>query len=249
MKVTCNSCEQAITVDESKAPAGSFRIKCPSCSNLITVTREEPAAAQATVSPASMSEVHSNPANNVEEIVKHEVAKAKKEIFEALATIFGADISNIQNQQDKELPSDEHKRALICESEQPTIDQVTTVLKRLGYQIDSVKTSADALKKLDQFTYQLVAVSSNLPDAKEGAAKILGRINGQKSAQRRQTFVISISNSAMNTDATTAFLHGANIIVNKDDLGRLESLILEGRRRFQQIYHHFSELLLEKEQL
>ncbi len=229
-----------------KLPPAPFRIKCPSCSNLITVTREEPAAVQVAVSPPSMSEIHSNPANNVEEIVKNEVAKAKKEIFEALATLFGADISNVQNRQDKQL-ADERKRALICESDQPTIDQIKVVLKQLGYQVDNVKTSAEALKKMDQSTYQLITVGSDFPDAKDGAAKILGRINGQKSEQRRQTFVVSISSTVKNTDGTTAFLHGANIIVNKDDLSRLENMILEGQRRFQQIYHHFSDLLLEKE--
>lgn len=237
MKVVCNSCQQSIAVDESKAPAGTFRIKCSSCSNLITVTREEPAPSNANVQQLS----------SVEEIVKREVAKAKKEIFEALATLFGADVEKFQNGQEKEL-GDERKRALICEPDQATIDQITTVLKRLGYQVDNAKTSAESLKKLDQFSYQLITVSSNFSDAKDGAAKILGRINGQKPSQRRQTFVVSISSTVKNTDATTAFLHGANIIVNKDDLNRLENLIREGQRRFQQIYHHFSSLIDEKEE-
>ena len=239
MKVACNSCQQVITVDESKASGTTFRIKCPSCSNLITVNREQ----------AAVSDPAPPQTNNVEEIVKREVTKAKQEIFEALATLFGADISNIQNRQDKELTG-ERKRALICESDQPTIDQFKVVLKQLGYQVDNVKTSAEALKKLDQSTYQLISVGSDFSDAKDGAAKILSRINGQKPEQRRQTFVVSISSTVKNTDATTAFLHGANIIVNKDDLGRLENMILEGQRRFQQIYHNFSELLDEtKKQL
>jgi predicted Zn finger-like uncharacterized protein len=237
MKVICNSCEQAITVDESKASGATFRVKCPSCANLITVTREQPA----------VSNVSAPQSNNVEEIVKSEVAKAKKEIFEAMAKLFGADLSKLPMGEDKEA-GDESKRALICDPDQPMIDQITAVLKRLGYQVDNVKISADALKKLDQLTYKLITVGSNFPDAKDGAAKILGRINGQKSAQRRQTFVVSISSTVKNTDATTAFLHGANIIVNKDDLGKLENMILEGQRRFQQIYHHFSELIDEKEE-
>ena len=240
MKVLCNSCQKTITVDETKASGSTFRVKCPQCANSITVNRE----------PSAISNPAPNVApqqtNNVEEIVKREVAKAKKEIFEAVATLFGADISKFQNDQDKEA-EDSYKRALVCDPEQPMIDQLTAVLTRLGYQVDSAKTSVEALKKLDQFTHQLVTVGSNFPDAKDGAGKILGRINGQKSAQRRQTFVVSISSSVKNADATTAFLHGANIIVNKDDLGKLESLILEGQRRFQQIYHQFANLVLEKD--
>jgi predicted Zn finger-like uncharacterized protein len=239
MKVVCNSCEQAITVDETKASGATFRVKCPQCANLITVTREQPAISNAAPNMPPQQ------TDNVEEIVKREVGKAKKEIFEAVATLFGADISKLQVHQDKE-EGDQYKRALICDPEQQTIDQVTAVLKNLGYRVDTAKTSAEALKKLEQFSHRLITVNSNFPDAKDGAAKILGRINGQKSAQRRQTFVVSISSTVKNTDATTAFLHGANIIVNKDDLGRLESLILEGQRRFQQIYHHFSSLIDEK---
>src|SRR5262245_22714924 len=142
MKVTCNSCQQTITVDESKASAATFRVKCPGCSNLIIVNREQPAVSNP-VPPQSDSQTQ-----NVEEIVKREVAQAKKEIFESMATLFGADISRLQVGSEKET-GDEYKRALICDPDQLTIDQITTVLKRLGYQTDSAKTAADAFKKLD----------------------------------------------------------------------------------------------------
>lgn len=238
MKVTCNSCQQTFNVDETKASGSTFRVKCPACANSIKVNREQAAATNQTP-----------PTNNVEEIVKREVEKAKREIFESMATLFGADISKLQAPESDHKAEDEYKRALICDPEQAISDQITTALKHLGYQVDSVKTAADALKKLDQFNYQLITVSSDFPEAKESAAKILGRVNGLKASQRRRTFVVSISSTVKNTDATTAFLHGANIIVNKDDLGRLESLIVEGQRRFQQIYHHLSAVLDEKEQL
>ena len=237
MKVTCNSCQQIITVDESKASGKTFRVKCPGCSNLIVVNREQPAASN-TPPPQT---------NNVEEIVKREVEKAKREIFESMANLFGADIAKVQAPPSEEA-GDDYKRALICDPDQPMIDQITTVLKRLGYQVDSAKTAADAIKKLDQFSYRMITVGSDFPDAKD-APKILGRINGQKSAQRRETFVVSISSTVKNTDATTAFLHGANIIVNKDDLGSLESLIVEGQRRFQRIYHHFLAVIDEKDDM
>jgi len=243
MKVACNSCQQIITVDETKASGATFRVKCPSCSNLIIVNRE-PVAASNPAPPQTNLET-----TNVEEIVKREVAKAKKEIFESMATLFGADISRLQRPEPDHEGADEYKRALICDPDQPISDQITTVLKRLGYQVDSVKTAADALKKLDQFNYQMITVSSDFPEGKEGASKILGRINGMKSTQRRQTFVVSISSTVKNADATTAFLHGANIIVNKNDLGSLESLILEGQRRFQRTYHHFSAVIDEKEHI
>lgn len=240
MKVACNSCQQTFTVDETKASGSTFRVKCPSCSNSILVNREQPAASNPTSSaPAAPVQT-----NNVEEIVKHEIEKAKREIFEAMATLFGADIAKLQAHPDEDT-GDGYKRALICDPDQAMIDQVTTVLKRLGYQVDNAKTSGDTMKKLDQFTYKLITVSSDFPDPKE-AAKILGRINGQRATQRRETFVVSISSTVKNADATTAFLHGANIIVNKDDLGRLESLILEGQRRFLQIYSNFSSVLDEK---
>lgn len=234
MKVACNSCQQTFNVDETKASGATFRVKCPSCANLITVNRDQAAA-----NPVS------SPSNNVEEIVKGEVAKLKKEILQEMSTFYGANIPKLPTNSDKET-GNEQKSALICDPDQPMIDQITSVLRGLGYQVDSTKTSADALKKLDQLTYQLITVGSNFPDAKDGAAKILGRINGQKSSQRRQTFVVSISSTVKNADATTAFLHGANIIVNKDDLSRLEGLILEGQRTFQQIYYHFSSVLDEK---
>jgi predicted Zn finger-like uncharacterized protein len=235
MKVACNSCQQTFTVDETKASGSTFRVKCPSCTNSILVNREQPA-------PPNPASTVSASVPNVEEVVKREVENAKKEIMEAMAARFSSDKFQPDHHEES---GDGYKRALICDPDQSTIDQVITVLKRLGYQVDNVKTSADAMKKMDQFTYKLITVGSNFADAKE-AAKILGRINGQKATQRRETFVLLISSTVKNTDATTAFLHGANIIVNNDDLGRLEGLILEGQRSFQQLYHHFTAVLAEK---
>jgi predicted Zn finger-like uncharacterized protein len=236
MKVVCNSCQQAFNVDETKASGSTFRVKCPACSNSIKVNREQPAAANQTPS-----------LNNLEEIVKREVEKAKKEIFESMVTLFGSDTSRLKAPESDHEIGNESKRGLICDPDQAISDQITTVLKHLGYQLDTVKTAADALKKLDQLNYQLITVSSDFPEAKDGAAKILGRLNGLKSTQRRQTFVVSISSTVKNADATTAFLHGANIIVNKNDLPNLENLIQEGQRRFQRIYYHFSAVLDEKD--
>lgn len=116
----------------------------------------------------------------------------------------------------------------------------------MGYTVERAATKEEAERKIEAEFYPLILLNLAYPDDKEGGQRLLAVINGQKSAQRRQTFVVLLSTSLKSTGAESAFLQGANIVLNKEDLKQLEPLVRDGQKTFRQLYSVLSSLLLEK---
>ena len=240
MRVACSQCQNQLQIDDAKVPAGAFKIKCPKCGNVNTV--QAPAASDA--SGPEDSEQAISP--EIEAFVKREIAVAKKEILGAIQALFGGEVKWHTEEGGGSAAIDTGKKALICEDDQVFVDIVSATVRKLGYSIDVARSTSEAIKKVENGYYQLITVDYIFPDDKEGGNKIIAKINGQKPAQRRQTFVVLISANVKSADANAAFFHGANITVNKEEIKNLESLIREGQRHFQQIYSIFNRVLADK---
>src|SRR5438094_6684811 len=109
LKANCPECNHELTLDESKIPAGAFRLKCSSCGKIFTSNREslKPAAQQfeqpqpeskkmetKQSESAPVKQVNSSvewerfqPA--VEAIVRSQVDSTKKEILASLSLLLG----------------------------------------------------------------------------------------------------------------------------------------------------------------
>lgn len=267
MKLICTGCQHQIQVDDSKVPGGVFKVKCPKCGKLVVGQKDSGAshdsapihatssaadelqAAYGAEGPSSSAEDNGNGDGgaNVQSAIKREVAQLRKEIFSAFGALFGDKVwGSAMPGATEEQDDSFQKKALICEDEPAFVEIISSVLKRLGYHVSTALTTADSLKRVETGAYDLITVDFNFPDDKEGGAKIIARINGQKAAIRRQTFVVLISASIKSADAGAAFFNGANITVNKEEIRHLENFIREGQRRFQNMYRTFNRIVQEK---
>ncbi|PWT93605.1 MAG: hypothetical protein C5B54_01585 [Acidobacteria bacterium] len=257
MKLVCSQCQQAVQIDDAKVPAGTFKVKCPKCSNVITAQKAAPSSSAAENITAAVVESPVSDASSSEgdvplatqAFVKKEIAAMKNEILAAMASLFGGDTKWREAGASPEADMDDplSKKALICSGEDSQIDFISSVLRRLGYALDVARGATEAIKKMDAGSFNLVITCSSLPDDAEAGTKIIGKLNGQKPAMRRQTFIIVVSPTLKNGDSNAAFFQGANLTVNANELKNLETLIREGQRHFQQIYSVFSRVLAEKE--
>lgn len=246
MRVVCSQCQNPIQIGDAKVPAGAFKIKCPKCGSIQTLQGTGGSQAPSSGSePDTASGAEQDISPDVEAFVRSEIAAARKEIISGLRSSLG--IEGKWNDDDSESPAaDIGKRALICEDDQVFVDLLSATLRKMGYHLDVARSTAEAIKKVESGFYSLVTVDYIFPDDKEGGNKIISKINGQKPAQRRQTFVVLISANIKSADANAAFFHGANITVNKDEIKNLEAHIREGQRHFQQIYSIFNRILDDK---
>lgn len=270
MKLTCINCQHQIHVDDSKIPGGVFKVKCPKCGKIVTGQKEVAAQAGSAATPPSVSaadelqaaySTHSpqpaaetpgsgggNGDSELHRLVKTEVGHLRKELMGSLASLFGhgKDWKLDRHSGEEEEEDDFSKKALICEDDSAFVEIISDALKRLGYKVDIARTTAEALKRIENGAYNLITVDYNFPDDKEGGVKIIARLNGQKSSVRRETFVVLISVNVKSADASAAFFHGANITVNKEEIRHLEHLIREGQRRFHDLYRVFNRIVEEK---
>lgn len=278
MKLSCSNCQHSISIEDSKVPAGAFKVKCPKCGKPVIVQKdasasgghpsaaaEKPPAHEQPPAPAAAAETSGavtaapEPAEPVleaeevlspalAELVRAEVAAARSEILGSIRGLLGTGTGNHSEHLHADgSPAISGRTALVCEHEQQYIDAISATLKKLGYTIELARTTAEALKKLETGTYQVITLRTQFPDDNEGGQKILARINGQKPVVRRQTFVVLVSATIKSADANAAFFHGANITVNKEEIKNLEALIRDGQKNFAQIYRVFNQLLAEKD--
>jgi predicted Zn finger-like uncharacterized protein len=238
MILTCKNCGQQSNLDDSKVPAGPFQIKCSKCGTAISSKSENSGGV-----PQSRSGEQVSPA--ITAYLQRELEKFKREMQELIQSrgnLSGAplDAGGSKTKQDK--------KALICDSNEASRAQIAGSLRQMGYKVDNAASLAEATKMIESQFYTIITTDSAFADDKEGGQKLLAMINGQKPAQRRETFVVLLASNIKTTGVDGAFLIGANIAVNKDEIAQLSQLIQGGQESFSSIYSVINNLLSEKNQ-
>ena len=251
MRIRCSECGYQVDLDDSRIPSGpSFKVKCSKCAKVFVASREVAAPAPQSEASVAPKQIHSSAdwerlKSAVEAMLKAQLESAKQEILAAVpATQMpppeAHDAQAINIKRPPEAVA--NKRALVCEEESAISDQIIEVLERLGYTSDVCVNAIEALKRLDG-KYHLIITNLAFRDDPQGGQKILAKINGEKQDFRRLVFLVLIGSALKTADASNGFFHGANIVVNKDDLKNLEKLILEGQHEFETLYQTYFELL------
>ena len=239
MVLVCPGCKNQITLDDASVPEGIFKVRCTGCGKIITSQRY-PESVAPSISQSGVIEKKSvaDPAISpvVEAFIRKEIAAAKKEILDAMQSLFrGAGISA-----DAE-DNASAKRALICSGDLSTSQRLASSARSLGYAVETSATTADGLKALDSF-YSLILIDPSFTDDAEGTKKLINRVNIRKAVDRRRMFLVLISSSQKTLDGNAAFFSGVNLIVNKADLGSIEASIRQSQKDFQQMYSTFHEV-------
>ena len=262
MIVVCPGCKNQITVDEASVPKGAFKVRCTSCGRTITAQRKEEAStsehlekpvptpersAKATPVPKTTPppESLSSPISKaVEEYVASQIATARKEILDAMQALFRGESIDANGGESLQ-QIDFQKRALICSGDAVIASTLGPTIRNLGYAWENYSTTAESLKVLDG-NYGLVIVDPSFGDDAEGGKKIIGRINGKKGKQRRQTFVVLVSSTYKTMDGNSAFMNGVNLIVNKADIGKFDSIFQQSQTHFREMYAAFRSIADKK---
>src|SRR4026208_1302015 len=115
MVLVCSGCKNQITLEEASVPEGVFKVRCTGCGKIITAQRTSHASQSPPiierskpVAPAMESGATISPA--IESFLKKEIANAKKEILDAMQSLFTG--SGFATNQDSETGISQ--RALVC---------------------------------------------------------------------------------------------------------------------------------------
>jgi hypothetical protein len=246
MILICSACKNQITLEDASVPEGIFKVRCTGCGKIITAQRSAPSAQPPTPQPpvtssgsfapvvernrqVTDSQVNVSPA--VESFIRKEIAAAKKEILEAMQSLFTG--SGMIKMQENE--SGISGKALICSGDPLLSQSLSQAAQSMGYATEATVTTADSMKSLDT-NYSLILIDPSFSDDLEAGKKLIGRINARKAVDRRNIFVVLISSTQKTLDGNAAFMNGVNLIVNKAELNALVPSIKQSQKDFQQMY-------------
>ena len=82
-----------------------------------------------------------------------------------------------------------------------------------------------------------------MPERALIARVILAELTRRPDAQRRQHFVVLLSQRMPTNDAMSAFVHSVDQIINITDLANFKPVLRRGVSQHRELYNSFSEML------
>lgn len=249
MKITCQNkeCGTIINIPDEKIPDKPIKIACPKCKSPNIVNPQK-------ASPGGAAPATAQGEGNLEQIIMSKVeqrlASIRNELLGQMqqaaplpspGTFSPADSTATTAYTGGGLP----KKALICDDDKMVRKVISDTVSALGYEATEVETIEGALKILDhpELPYNLILIDKVFPDDAEGGYKILSKIATMQIDARRKIFVVFISADIKSGDASAAFLSGANIVVNKQDLAKLTAILENEMADYDKLYKVFKKCL------
>ena len=240
MNLTCNECGHTFQIDKTKIPSPTFNVKCPNCKKVFQASVQADASKNAE-KPINVAGAAEPWKPEVEAAVKRQLEDVRRDILLSVASLVGHPSQTSQAQ----TAGFSEKRALVCEPDPALAQQIQFVLQRQGYAVQNSLHVAEALSRLESGFYDVITTNLVFPDDPEGGYKILSKLNGRKTPERRKIFVAMVSEQVKTMSPQAGFFHGVNISVQKSDMQNFERLFQEGVRHFTELYGTYHRMLEE----
>ena len=133
--------------------------------------------------------------------------------------------------------------ALVCVDHQQYQKMVVPQLIDMGYKVHLGLFEEDVLLKLKTYSYNVVVIYENFKGSSPENNPILRAMVKRPGAERRQHFLVLLSNQFPTNDATSAFVRSVDLIVNIADLANFKPVLRRGVSQYRELYNSFHETL------
>jgi hypothetical protein len=133
--------------------------------------------------------------------------------------------------------------ALVCVDHQQYQKIVVPQLIDMTYKVHLGLFEEDVLLKLKTYSYDVVVVYENFKGSTLPTNPILAELARRPDAQRRQHFVVLLTQRMPTNDAMTAFVHSVDQIINITDLANFKPVLRRGVSQHRELYNSFNEML------
>jgi hypothetical protein len=133
--------------------------------------------------------------------------------------------------------------ALVCVDHQQFQKVVVPQLIDMTYKVHLGLFEEDVLLKLKTYNYDVVIVWENFKGSTLQTNPILAELIRRPDAQRRKHFVVLLSQRIATNDATSAFVHSVDQIINVADLANMKPVLRRGVSQHKELYNSFNEML------
>lgn len=221
VKVTCPSCGRVTELDPQKIPPKPVTFGCPGCKTKVPVDGaaihrgEAPAPAPApVVAPPAAA-----PPAAVAQVAVHAPTRDPDDEFDLIA--------HLEMPEGTELPS-----GLAFADDLATLGRLQEVLAPYGCELRPCAEGAREIRAIASVNLpeMIVYVANALPAPPVPAMEPL---LGLEPHDRRRTFFLVVADNVKTMDGNSAFFHGVDLLVSKQDLARADRVLysaLEFRR-------------------
>ncbi|HST31496.1 MAG TPA: hypothetical protein VLK27_11740 [Chthoniobacterales bacterium] len=133
--------------------------------------------------------------------------------------------------------------ALVCIDHQQYQKVVVPQLIDMTYKVHLGLFEEDVLLKLKTYSYDVVVVYENFKGSTLQTNPILTELARRPDAQRRQHFVVLLSQRLPTNDAMSAFVNSVDQIVNITDLANFKPVLRRGVSQHRELYNAFNEMV------
>lgn len=249
MIIVCHKCSARLQVDDTKAPARPFTIRCPKCNGTVDTGSPNRAPEQ------SATAVGSSPATG-DPRFEHPIpaplfqlqptaegvpgASATEKLFELLSGVLSQPAPGRSQQNNR--PSWDPRKALVCLPDDHR-ELVARALAENGYQVFIAQDTRQAVERMRENQLDVVILDHKFDPTEQGSVFVSREVNILRPAQRRRLFFVLVSPSLRTMDAHTAFLNNANAIINVNEIEELPRLLERGMRAYNELYKEFNNVM------
>ncbi len=133
--------------------------------------------------------------------------------------------------------------ALVCVDNQHNQTLLVAHLTHMTYKVHVGLDVQDILLKLQTNSYNVVIVSENFMSSTAQTNSVLQEIVKQPGSQRRQHFVVLLSDQLPTDDAMSAFARSVDLTVNNCDLANFKPVLRRGLAQYRDLYEPFHEAM------
>src|SRR3989442_3186646 len=133
--------------------------------------------------------------------------------------------------------------ALVCVDHQQYQKVVVPQLIDMTYKVHLGLFEEDVLLKLKTYNYDVVIVSENFKGSTLQTNPILAELTRRPDTQRRQHFVVLLSQRFATNDAMSAFVHSVDQVINITDLANLKPVLRRGVTQHHELYNAINQNL------
>jgi len=133
--------------------------------------------------------------------------------------------------------------ALVCIDHQQFQKLVVPQLIDMSYKVHLGLFEEDVLLKLKTYNYNVVIVYENFKNSTVETNPILRDMIKRPGNQRREHFVVLLSQRYATNDAMSAFVQSVDQIINISDLANFKPVLRRGVAQYRELYHSFHETL------
>ncbi len=137
------------------------------------------------------------------------------------------------------------KLALVLENDPQEVEAVKAAVEALGYKYVTAENTRKAVSTLRLHHFDMIILSDRFEGVELTQSPVLQYMNHLSMSVRRRIFFALIGDAFKTMDNMTAFAMSVNMVINREDMNKITSILKRGISENEQFYKVLMDLLVE----